>query len=71
MTRIKSVEEIDGMLKWLDVEIKEWESVQSEPDVGTDMDAPNCKSSGIEYAGLLARRAFLLSLRIKATGLIL
>ena len=60
---LKSINEIENMLVWLDGEISEYETMMVKPRWGRWMSAPNGQESRNDYAGHLAEREFLLKLK--------
>jgi hypothetical protein len=65
---IRSPDEINVMLKWLNSRIDEWEEHQSEAGWGTAMDTIQCRKGREEYAGWLAQRNFLQGLLLKVSS---
>ena len=60
---LKSINEIDGMLIWLDGEITEYEIDISKKGFGAAMCTNQCENARIHYAGCLAEKDLLHKLR--------
>jgi hypothetical protein len=60
---IKTVEEINEMLTAIGKEINRIEAYWSQPEVGRSLWSSQCESSRLKYAGLIAQRKFLNSLK--------
>ncbi len=68
--KLKSVNEIDNMLIWLDEEITRYEIAHSKKMFGESMYTHQCEQARLHYAGCLAERTFLQKLRKRVIMLI-
>jgi len=68
MKQLRSLEEIETMLSWLEDKIAKWEERQSLAGIGTRMGTSQCNHSRIEYASWLAQRDFLLKLKQRVSA---
>ena len=57
--KLKSINEIDGMLMWLEKEIIEYEISHCKPRQGSGMVSSQCEKKRQHYAGCLAERSLL------------
>lgn len=70
---LRSVEELEKMISWLEIKIKAYELKMEEAGWGTRMNTSQCEDSRREYAGWLAERALLeriLKTKTKETNLL-
>lgn len=61
----KSIDELNTMIKWLDGRIKDWEDDMKKPHCGCGMISIQCREARNDYAGWIAERHFLATLRQK------